>query len=484
MRCLASVWRWRAVVLVVMGVLAGCTVGPDYKRPEVIVPADWRSGPDRGDSLGDLGWWELFEDPALYDLIATAVVANRDLQIAVARVLESRAQLGVTRAAQFPQVNGGASYQYTRPNSENSPFVNGSRSRPFTGDDFETSIDLTFELDLWGRLRRATEAARAELLASEENRRAVLTTLVSDVARTYFDLLELDQELEIARRTLQTRQESLQLQRRRFEQGLSSQLDVDRADAEAAVAAATVPDLERRIAQNENGLSVLLGRNPGPIDRGAPLEGQRLPPEVPAGLPSALLERRPDIRRAEQRLVAANARIGAAKAEYFPQISLTGIFGVESVSLSSLFTGPSRFWSVGPTMTVPIFSAGRIRNAVKGFEAREQQAALQYLQAIQQAFREVEDALVFHRKVRDIRTERERRVTANRRALSLVTLRYEHGLSTQLEVLDIQRELFSAELELASATRDQLTAVVQLYRALGGGWQGQSAPSVSHRSRG
>jgi outer membrane protein, multidrug efflux system len=238
------------------------------------------------------------------------------------------------------------------------------------------------------------------------------------------------------------------------------------------VAAATVPDLERRIAQNENALSVLLGRNPGPIARGTPLDGQRLPPEVPAGLPSALLERRPDIRQAEHTLVAANARIGVAKAEYFPQISLTGIFGVESVSLSDLFTGPSRFWSVGPTMTVPIFTAGRIRSTVKGFEARQQQAALQYLQTIQQAFREVEDALVFHRKAREVRTERERRVAANRRALSLVTLRYERGLSTQLEVLDLQRELFSAELELASATRDQLTAVVQLYRALGGGWQG------------
>jgi outer membrane protein, multidrug efflux system len=472
MRPLGSAWRCLATVLVVVGVLAGCTVGPNYKRPEVIVPADWRNSPERGDSLGDLGWWELFKDPTLHELISTAVGANRDLQVAVARVLEARARLGITRAAQFPEINAGASYEYARPFSQNGPVVQGSGRDPFTGDVSRAGVDLAFELDLWGRLRRATEAARAELLASEENRRVVLMTLVSDVARTYFDLLELDRELEISRRTLQTRQESLQLERRRFEQGLSTQLDVDRADAEAAVAAATVPDLERRIAQNENALSVLLGRNPGPIARGTPLDGQRLPPEVPAGLPSALLERRPDIRQAEQTLVAANARVGVAKAEYFPQISLTGIFGVESVSLSDLFTGPSRFWSVGPTMTVPIFTAGRIRSTVKGFEARQQQTALQYLQTIQQAFREVEDALVFHRKAREVRTERERRVAANRRALSLVTLRYERGLSTQLEVLDLQRELFSAELELASATRDQLTAVVQLYRALGGGWQG------------
>src|SRR5438552_2750075 len=370
MRPLGSAWRCLATVLVVVGVLAGCTVGPNYKRPEVIVPADWRNSPERGDSLGDLGWWELFKDPALYALIATAAVANRDLQV------------------------------------------------------------------------------------------------------------ELDRELEIARRTLQTRQESLQLQRRRFEQGLSTQLDVDRADAEAAVAAATVPDLERRIVQNENGLSVLLGRNPGPIARGTPLDGQRLSPEVPAGLPSALLERRPDIRQVEQTLVAANARIGVAKAEYFPKITLTGVLGVESVALSDLFTGGSRFWSIGPAMSVPLFTAGRTRNTVKGFEARQQQAAIRYLQTTQQAFREVEDALVFHRQVRDIRAERERRVTANRRALSMVTLRYDRGLSTQLEVLDIQRELFSAELEFASATRDQLTAVVQLYRALGGGWQGQPEPSI------
>src|SRR5438046_6568344 len=271
---------------------------------------------------------------------------------------------------------------------------------------------------------------------------------------------------------------TLQGSGRRFEQGLSTQLDVDRADAEAAVAAATVPDLERRIVQNETGLSVLLGRNPGPIARGTPLDGQRLPPEVPAGLPAALLERRPDIRQAEQTLLAANARIGVAKAEYFPKITLTGVLGVESVALSDLFTGGSRFWSIGPAMSVPLFTAGRTRNTVKGFEARQQQAAAPYPATIQQAFREVEDALVSHRKVRDIRAERERRVTANRRALSMVTLRYDRGLSTQLEVLDIQRELFSAELEFASATRDQLTAVVQLYRALGGGWQGQPEPSI------
>src|SRR5258706_13676457 len=314
MRPLGFAWRRLATVLVVVGLLSGCTVGPNYRRPGVIVPADWRNAPEQRASLGDLGWWGIFQDPALHELLSTAVVPNRDLQVAVARVLDSRAQLGVARAAQFPQVNAGGSYQYTRPNSANSPFL---RSAPgaevFTGNDLQTDVDLTFELDLWGRLRRGTEAARAELLASEETRRAVLMTLVADVARAYFDLLELDDELEIARRTLQTRQASLELQRRRFEQGLSTQLDVERAEAEVAVAAGTVPDLERRIVQTENGLSVLLGRNPGPIARGTPLDGQRLSPEVPAGLPSSLLERRPDIRPAEQTLVAANAPIGMGK---------------------------------------------------------------------------------------------------------------------------------------------------------------------------
>src|SRR5881409_393065 len=232
MRPLGSAWRCLATVLVVVGVLAGCTVGPNYKRPEVIVPADWRNSPERGDSLGDLGWWELFKDPALYELIATAVVANRDVQVAVARVLESRAQLGVARAAQFPQVNAGASYQYTRPFSANGLVLNGSGRRPFTGDDFQTSVDLTFELDLWGRLRRATEAARAELLASEENRRTVLTTLVSDVAQGYFDLLELDREAAIAGQTVESRRASLDLVRRRLDAGLTSELDLRRAEGE------------------------------------------------------------------------------------------------------------------------------------------------------------------------------------------------------------------------------------------------------------
>src|SRR5881628_3095911 len=470
MRHLGSAWRCLATVLVVVGVLAGCTVGPNYKRPEVIVPADWRNSPERGDSLGDLGWWELFKDPALYELIATAVVANRDLQVAVARVLESRAQLGIARAAQFPQVNAGASYQYTRPFSANSPVLNGSPRGPFTGDDFQTSVDLTFELDLWGRLRRATEAARAELLASEENRRAVLMTLVSDVARTYFDLLELDRELEIARRTLQTRQESLQLQRRRFEQGLSTQLDVDRADAEAAVAAATVPDLERRIVQNENGLSVLLGRNPGPIARGTPLDGQRLSPEVPAGLPSDLLERRPDIRAVEQTLVAANARIGVAKAEFFPKLSLTALFGAASPELSAITGGSATIWAVAGGLSGPLFNAGRTLGFYRASVAQWEQAKLQYEQAVLTALREVADALTALGKLNEAETGQDTAVKALAEAVEHATARYRQGLANYFEVLEAQQQLYPAQNTLAQIRRDRLLAHVRLYKALGGGW--------------
>lgn len=466
----------KPVALLVSLVLSGCMVGPDYRRPDLTMPADWRTGPAQPSSLADLAWWEVFNDPALQELIRTGVAANRDVQVAVARVFEARAQLGVARAALFPQLDAGASYDYTRPNSKNSLFLRslprapGAEVEAPTGDVYQTKVDLTFELDLWGRLRRATEAARAELFASEDSWRSVLITLVADLARTYFDLLELDRELEIARSTLQTRRASLDLQRQRAERGLSTQLDVQRAAAEVAVAAATLPDVERRIAQTENALNFLVGRNPGPIPRGAVLDGQRVPPEVPAGLPSALLERRPDIRQAEQTMIAANARIGEAKAAYFPRISITGLFGLESVSMSSLFKGASRVWDIGPTMTVPIFTAGRISGTVKASEARQQQALAQYRRTIEQAFREVADALVFHQKMREIRAEQEARVAATRQALYLANLRYDRGLSTYLDVLDQERQLFRAELDLASSTRDQLTAVVQVYKALGGGW--------------
>jgi len=468
--------RWLSALLATL-LLAGCTLGPGCRRPAVPIPEGWRSPAGDTGSLANLGWWQLFEDEALRDLVRMALVENKDVRLAAARVLEARAQLGVTRAAQFPQVDGGAGYQ-TQRSSEVGP-VPLPRGVDPEQEAFRTTLDLSFELDLWGRLRRATEAARAELLASEESQRTVIMSLVSDLAQAYFDLLDLDAELVIARRTLDSRRESLRIVTLRYEEGLTSELDLRRAEGEVATASAVIPDLERRIAQTEHRISMLLGRNPGSVARGKPLTEQPLVPEVPAGLPSDLLERRPDLRQAEQRLVATNARIGEAKAAFFPRISLTGAFGVESVALSDLFTGPARIWQFGPRITVPIFNAGRNRGQLRAAEARQDQARVQYQQAIQQAFREVEDALVLHRKVREIRPDRETLVAAAARSLALAELRYRNGLATYLEVLDAQRQLFSAEIELARINRDQLTAIVQVYRALGGGWTSETPQAAA-----
>jgi multidrug efflux system outer membrane protein len=470
----------RIVALGLLGlVLAGCTLGPDYRRPAVSTPGGWRDGTPAPDpaSLADLAWWQLFEDEELRALVQTAVEANKDLRIAVTRVDQARAQLGVTRAAQFPQVDAGASVTTNRTSDNVRPKGFGGESRLLS-----TTVDLSFEIDIWGRLRRASEAARAELLASHEGRHAVVMTLVSDVASAYLQLRELDLELEITRRTVAARQQSLGIVRDRFEGGLTSALDLRQAETDLASTAAQIPDLERQIAQTENQLSILLGRNPGGISRGRPLTGQTFPPTVPAGLPSALLERRPDVRQAEETLVAANARIGVAKAAFFPQISLTGFFGVESVALSDLFTGPSRIWQLGPSVTVPIFNAGRNRANLQLAEAQEREALIRYEQAIQQAFRDVENALVAHKKAREALAEQDAAVRASREALAIAELRYTSGLTSYLNVLDAQRTLFAAELAQSRTLGAQLVAVVQLYKALGGGWsQDGGQARVRHR---
>ena len=460
------------ILLLAGWLFAGCTVGPDYKRPESMIPESWRTASDASESIANLKWWQLFQDPTLQKLIRTAVKDNYDLQLAVARVAEARALLGIARSAQFPELNTGTRYRNDRESETSFPPIEKLGVNP-NFDLYRADLDASFEVDLWGRLQRATEAARAELLANEENQRTVLMTLISDVAQNYFDLLESDREEEIDRRTLASRRASLDLVSRRYDDGLASELDLKRAEEEVASAAATVPDVERRIAQTENRLRIFLGENPGPIPRSASLDSEHMPPEIPAGLPSALLEQRPDIRAAEERLVAANARIGEAKAEFFPQISLTGIFGSASVSLSDFFTGPSRMWLAGPTVTLPIFNAGRLSSNLAASEARQQQSLIQYRQSIQTAFREVEDALVFHQKAREIRLQREREVQAAEQALALANLRYTNGVSSYLDVLDTERQLFSAEINLAVITRDQLNAVVQVYKALGGGWQAE-----------
>lgn len=330
---------------------------------------------------------------------------------------------------------------------------------------------LSFEVDIWGRLRRATEAARADLLATEENRKAVITTLVSDVASAYFNLLELDMELEIDKRTLVTREESLRLINMRQEGGVATMLEVRQAEQLVYSAAQTIPDTERRIEQMENQISLLLGKNPGAVTRGRRLTEQEQPPSVPPGLPSSLLERRPDIRAAEQNLVAANAIIGVAKAAYFPRISLTGLLGFESNQLSSLFTGPTRTWQFVPQVTQPIFTAGRIKSSVRLARAQQQMALVQYERAIQTAFREVSDALVQYRKVKEIRAQQELLVSTLQDRSRLAYLRYRGGVDTLLNALDADRDLFSAELSLAQTRRNELLVLVQLYKALGGGWE-------------
>jgi outer membrane protein, multidrug efflux system len=461
--------------------LAGCSLAPRYERPAVPVPATWRAPePAEARSVADLAWWELFQDETLQTLIGSALEANKDLQLAATRIARARAQLGVTRAARFPDAaaDAGAARQRLSERAHR-PLPRGV---PPTEDFFETGLDLTFELDFWGRVRSATEAARAELLATEEGQRTVTVTLIADVAQAYFELRELDLAREIARRTLASREDSLRMVMLRFEQGVATELDVRRAEEQRADTAATAADLVRRVEQTENRLSVLIGRNPGAIPRGWDLTAQLLPPAIPPGLPSALLERRPDLRRAEHELVAANARIGEARAAFFPQISLTGIFGVESAALSDLFTGPARFWRLGPTMTIPIFTAGRNRARLAAAEARTEEAVTEYRRVVEQAFREVEDALVAHRQAAEVGREQEAQRTAAARALALAELQYLNGLATFLDVLDAQRQLFAVETALARTRREQLTAVVQLYKALGGGWDEPgttSAPGVS-----
>jgi outer membrane protein, multidrug efflux system len=450
--------------------LSGCTVGPNYKRPSVNVPGAYRGDMPQepaqaaAESLGDQKWWEVFQDKQLQDLIHTALQQNYDVRIAATRILQAQAQVGITRADQLPTINAGAQTVDQR----------SARAKLFPA--FETSahqvdLSLAWELDFWGKYRRATESSRANLLATEWAREAVLTTLVSDVAAAYFQLRELDLELEISRRTLTSRQDSLRITQMLANGGATSMLDVRQAEQLVFTAAETIPDLERRIEQQENFISTLLGNNPGSVARGTKLTEQPHAPEIPAGLPSSLLERRPDIRQAEAQLIAANAQIGVAKADYFPQISLTASSGFQSSALTSLFTGPAGLWSFGGSLTQPIFAGGRIRSNVKFTEARQQEAALVYQQTIQQAFRGVSDALVEYRKDREFREQQEQLAFSARDAARLSETRYQGGATSYLEVLTSETNYFDAELGLAQAQLNELLGLVRIYRNLGGGWQ-------------
>jgi multidrug efflux system outer membrane protein len=473
--------------------LSGCTVGPKYKRPTIDTPTIYRGAETSGNtqtsevphdlngaalpgqpnspastalSIGDEKWWEIFGDPQLQDLIRTALKQNYDVGIAAERVLQSQAQLGITRSQEFPQLNAGGGYTAQR-----YPSAQFGGLGSFVTHLGQLGLSSSWNLDFWGQYRNATKAARAQLLASQWAQRGVLDTLILNVATGYFQLRTLDLELEISKRTLASRQESLKLTQTLEAGGNVSLLDVRQAEELVNAAAATIPDTERQIEQEENALQTLLGQNPGPIARGLPIDQQPRMPVVPAGLPSSLIERRPDIRQAEELLISANAEIGVAKAQYFPAISLTGQVGTASNALNTLFQDSTFAYTYGASATTPIFDAGRIRNNVRLTEAQQREAVLTYKKTIAQSFQDVSNALVAYQKFREFREQQERFVTASRDAVNLSNMRYKGGYSGYLEVLTNQASLFQGELNLASAREEEMLSLVQLYNALGGGWQ-------------
>ncbi len=465
------------VVAAVLGV--SCTVGPNYARPPIETPGAYRdvSGAPAATteaSLADLQWFDVFKDDTLTKLVNTALQQNFDLHIAAERVLQAREQFRITRSEQFPTVDGNVSGTSQRRSQI------GSTPLP-PGTDPEVSsvrvgFNLNWELDVWGRLRRMNESARAQYLATEEGRRGVVTTLVADVTETYLALRALDLQLEIGRRTRDIAVDNLRLTELRRDRGVATTLDVRQAEQLLFTATGQIAAVERAVAQTENALSLLLGQVPGDVPRGQPLEAFKVPPEVPAGLPSSLLERRPDIRQAEQELIAANAQIGVAKAEYFPRISLTGTAGAESRGLADLLSARAGLWSLGVGAVAPIFNAGRTRAGVRLAESVQRELVINYQRSIYSALREVADALAEYRKTAEQRGEQERLVNSLRDATRLSTQRYQGGIDSYLQVLDAERGLFQSELELAGLRRQELASIVDLYRALGGGWTPTAVP--------
>jgi outer membrane protein, multidrug efflux system len=466
----------------------GCTVGPNYKRPVVDVPGTYRgstsdetatAAPTPSNdtqaakaapaqppsaSLGDAKWWEVFQDPQLQSLIRTALKNNYDVRIAATRVLQAQAQLGITRADQLPSLGVGGNIS-----SQQSPKLGPIPAYEITQGQLTASA--AYNLDFWGKYRRATQAARATLLANEWAQQEVTSTLVANLATAYFQLRELDLELEISKRTFTSRSDSLQLTTTLEEHGIDSLLDVRQSEQLVYTAATEIPDFERQIAQQENAISILLGNNPGDVPRGLKLTEEPHSPEIPAGLPSALLERRPDVREAEQNLIAANAQIGVARAAYFPQISLTGSAGFESPALTNLFTGPAGIWSLAASVTQPIFEGGRLKSNVRLAQAQHEQTLLTYQQTIQGAFRDVSNGLIAYRKNREFRIQQEHLLASAQDAAHLSEVRFKAGTTDYLEVLTNETNSFSAELGLAQAQANELIAMVQIYQALGGGWQ-------------
>ncbi|MDH3788701.1 MAG: efflux transporter outer membrane subunit [Xanthomonadales bacterium] len=447
-----------------VALLAACAMGPDYERPEVPVPEGYQVSAIPGESFANMAWWEIFDDQELIDLIETALVNNKQLAIAMARIEEARATLGFTRAEQFPLLDGqaGASRGNTIPGQN----VPGS-----INEQFILAANLSYEVDLWGKLRRSTEAARAELMATVQARNVVTITLISDVASLYLLLLDLDARIEISRRTEATREDSLGIIQARFDKGIVPLIDVNQAEIELGDARAESAQLVRQRGLAENSLRVLLGRNPGPITRTSEgVESTLDLPEIPAGLPSELLERRPDIRQASQELAAQTARIGVAEALRFPSLSLTGSLGLASDDLSGFLSSDNKVWGISANLFGPILDAGRNKARVEAEIARTEQLISNYQLTVLTAFQEVEDALIEIQTFRDEAEAREAQVTSAQSAAMLSRARYDGGVTSYLEVLESERSLFRTELQASQARREQIVAIVSLYKALGGGW--------------
>jgi multidrug efflux system outer membrane protein len=464
--------------------LAGCKVGPNYQRPAVDAPGTYRrAATDTNvifgtNSLGDLEWWSVYDDPQLRAYIAEALTNNWDIKIAAARVLEAEASAQITRSQFFPSIIAGGDAYTSRVSQKGATLLPAHVNPEREYGDVFLSMPA-YEIDLWGRIRRANEAARARLLGSVDAQRAVRQTLVSQVATIYLQLLELDLELQIGHASYNSRTNSLDITMSREQGGVSALQDVYQAKVLVATAEASIATTSRLIEQTENQMNILLGHNPGPVLRGAPLVDHKLRESVPPGLPSSLLDRRPDIRAAEQDLVAANADIGQAKAAFFPQLTLTGVYGYQSVALSDLFTAPARTWQFGPAVSFPLFTGGRLTGNLKLAKATFQESLARYQQTVQNAFREVSDALIAYQRNQEFYAKQDELTQANRDAAGLAATRYEGGVTSYLEVLYNEQQLFDAELLLAQARRDELLSVVQLYFALGGGWQAPAADRLA-----
>ena len=448
--------------------LPGCAVGPNYKRPAVPVPADFRSeeGAAQQASIADLPWWEVFKDERLKQLIQTALANNYDLRVAITRVEQARQISLQARAQYFPFLNYSVGSGYGKNEFAGTVGPNGGKEQ----GSFLALASVAWEADVWGRLRRQNEAARAQYLGTEEARRGVMLSLVSDVAQAYFELLDLDLQLDIAKRTTQSFTETLKLFTQRLEGGVSSALDTSRAEAALATSSANIPEIERQIAIKENQISVLLGENPAPIARTAQLLDQVIPPQVPSGLPSQLLERRPDILEAEQQMRLANAQVGVATANFFPQIGLTSFFGRGSSPLENLSSGKSTVWTIAGNVAGPIYQGGLLRAQKHQAVSFWEQTKLQYQQSAQLAFQDVSNALISREKYEVVRTEQARSVRAYQESVRLSLLRYTAGKASYYEVLEAQIQLYPAEFALAITELNRRTVIVQLYKALGGGW--------------